>query len=309
MKMPEATKRFLEDIAGFPPLHLLSPEEIRKVVVANAISDRVELAGTEDITLEGPHGPLPVRIYRPSNRPALPAIVFFHGGGFVFNRMGHYDPMCGKLAAATDHAVISVDYRLAPEHKFPVPVEEAVYAAEWVYRQASSLGLDPERIAVAGESVGGNLAAIVAQQAVSRGTFSVAAQILLCPLTDWAGDYASKRIYGEGYFLDSALLEYCAGHYLNSDVDRANPLASPLYGDTAGVAPAIVVTAEYDPLRDEGELYSQRLIASGAEVTHKRYAGMIHLFYALTDVFEDGHDVYALINQVLGRLYKGTIAS
>lgn len=108
---------------------------------------------------------------------------------------------------------------------------------------------------------------------------------------DWAGDYASKRAYGESYFLDSALLDYCAGHYLNSDEERMNPLASPLYGVAAGVAPAIVVTAEYDPLRDEGERYSRLLIASGVEVTHKRYASMIHLFYALTDVFEDGNDV------------------
>nr|WP_279591565.1 alpha/beta hydrolase [Paenibacillus sp. BK720] len=211
------------------------------------------------------------------------------------------------MAAATGHAIISVDYRLAPEHKFPVPVEEVVYAAQWVYEQAASLGLDSNRIAVAGEGVGDSLAAVVAQQAVSRGTFSIAAQILLCPLTDWARDYASKRAYGESYFLDSALLDYCAGHYLNSGEERMNPLASPLYGVAAGVAPAIVVTAEYDPLRDEGERYSQLLIASGVAVTHMRYAGMIHLFYALTDVFEDGDDVYALINQVLGRLNRGTI--
>ncbi|TBL75750.1 alpha/beta hydrolase [Paenibacillus thalictri] len=301
-RMPEATKKFLADIAGFPSLHNLSPEEIRKVVVANMISDHVNLADTEDVQLDGPHGTLAARIYRPSKQRELPVIVFYHGGGFVFNRMEHYDPMCGKLAAETGHAVVSVDYRLAPEHKFPVPVDEAVYAAQWVYDNAAALGFDPSKMSVAGESVGGNLAAIVAQQARQRGTFSIAHQILLSPLTDWSGDYESKRTYGSGYFLETALLEYCAGHYLNSDAEKTDPLASPLLGDVTGVAPALVVTAEYDPLRDEGERYGQTLAQNGVRVVQKRYPGMIHMFYAMTDVFEDGHEVYALINEELQRL-------
>lgn len=301
-QMPESTKKFLEDIAGFPPLHNLSPEEIRKVVVANNISDSIALASTEDIELDGPHGALAIRIYRPAKSRQLPVIVFYHGGGFVFNRMDQYDPMCGKLAAATGHAVVSVDYRLAPEYKFPVPVNEAIYATQWVYDNASTLGFDPSKISVAGESVGGNLAAIVAQQAIKRGTFSVAYQILLSPLTDWAGDYNSKHEYGKGYFLETALLDYCAEHYLNADAERTDPLASPLFGDVAGVAPALVVTAEYDPLRDEGERYGQKLVENGIRVVQKRYLGMIHMFYAMTDVFEDGHDVYSLINEELQKL-------
>lgn len=300
--MPEQTKRFLEDIAAFPPMHNMSPEELRKVVVANAISENVDLASTEDVQLDGPHGTFAVRIYRPSENKQQPVIVFYHGGGFVFNRMEHYDPMCSKLAAETGHAVVSVDYRLAPEHKFPVPVDEAIYAAQWVYDNAATLGFDSSRISVAGESVGGNLAAIVAQQAIKRGTFAIAYQILLCPLTDWAGDYESKHTYGSGYFLETALIEYCAGHYLSSDAERTNPLASPLYGNVAGLPPALVITAEYDPLRDEGEQYGQKLVENGVQVTQKRYLGMIHLFYAMTDVFEDGHDVYTLINEELQKL-------
>ena len=300
--MPESTKQFLKDIAGFPPLHNMSPEEIRKVVVANAISERFNLAGTEDVQLDGPHGTLTVRIYRPNDERQLPAIVFFHGGGFVFNRMESYDQMCSKLAATTSHAVVSVDYRLAPEHKFPVPVDEAIYATKWVYDNAATLGLDSSRIVVAGESAGGNLAAIVAQQATKQGSFSIAYQILLCPMTDWAVDYESKHTYSSGYFFETALHEYCARHYLNSDAERTNPLASPLYGDTAGLPPALVVTAEYDPLRDEGERYSQKLTESGVQVMHKRYSGMIHMFYAMTDVFEDGHDVYTLIQEELYKL-------
>ncbi|GMK41207.1 esterase [Paenibacillus sp. CCS19] len=299
-QMPAATKQFLADIAGFPSLHTMSPEEIRQVVIANAISDNFDLAAIEDMELDGPHGALPIRIYRPrTEQQPLPVIVFFHGGGFVFNRMAHYDPMSSKLAAETGHAVVSVDYRLAPEHKFPVPVDEAIFATQWVYDNAAALGFDPSRVSVAGESVGGTLAAIVAQQAVQRGRFKIAHQILLSPVTDWAGDYESKRTYAAGYFLETALLEYCVGHYLNSDAERTNSLASPMYGQVKGAAPALIVTAEYDPLRDEGEQYGRKLADCGVQVVMKRYAGMIHTFYAMTDVFEEGHDVYALINEEL----------
>ncbi|MBP1962820.1 acetyl esterase [Paenibacillus aceris] len=239
--MPIQTKKFLEDIAGFPALHQLSPEEIRKVVVANAISDHYDHIRTEDYQLGGPHGDFAVRIYRPSQEKELPVIVFYHGGGFVFNRMAHYDPMCSKLAAATGHAVVSVDYHLAPEYKFPVPVDEAIYAVQWVYEHGASLGLDPNRMAVAGESVGGNLAAVVAQQANKQGSPAISFQILLCPLTDWSGEYASKLAYGSGYFLETALLDYCADHYLNHAADKINPLASPLFGDAAGLPPALIV--------------------------------------------------------------------
>ncbi|WP_282940196.1 alpha/beta hydrolase [Paenibacillus sp. RC67] len=299
MRMPEQTKQFLEDISEFPALHLMSPEEIRKTVVANAISDSFESVKKEDYELQGPHGEFSVRIYRPSEDQPLPVINFYHGGGFVFNRMGDYDPMCSKLASSTGYAVVSVDYHLAPEYKFPVPVDEALFAAQWVYKNAKSLGVNPDKMVVSGESVGANLAAVVAQQAPKNGLPTISYQILLCPLTDWSGEYESKQTYGSGYFLTSALLNYCADHYLNDAADKTNPLASPLLGDTNDVPPALIVTAEYDPLRDEGERYGQKLAESGIQVTMKRYEGMIHLFYAMTDVFEDGHDVYDLIARQL----------
>ncbi|WP_028549627.1 alpha/beta hydrolase [Paenibacillus sp. UNC451MF] len=302
MKMPEQTKQFLEDISGFPALHLMSPEEIRKAVIANAISDSFESVKKEDFQLQGPHGEFKVRMYRPTEHNTLPVIMFYHGGGFVFNRIDDYDPMCSKLAAATGYAIVSVDYHLAPEYTFPVPVDEALYAAEWVYENAESLRVNAEKMVVSGESVGANLAAVVAQQAHKNGLPTISYQILLCPLTDWAGAYESKQAYGSGYFLTSELLNYCANHYLNDDGDKTNPLASPLFGETEGLPPALIVTAEYDPLRDEGEQYGQKLIESGVKVTLKRYEGMIHLFYAMTDVFEDGHDVYTLIEKELRTL-------
>lgn len=301
MAMPEQTKVFLEEAAKFPSLHMLTPEEMRKAVIATAISETYELADTNTFEWNGPHGPLTARLYRPSDESSLPVILFFHGGGFVFTTMEQYDPMCSKLAAISGCAVLSVDYRLSPEHPFPVPVEEALFAAAWLGEHAESLGLDPERIIVSGESAGANLAAVVAQKAGKDRVPNIAYQILLCPLTDWSGEYESKENYGTGYFLTKALLDCCAGHYLGQ-WSRENPLASPLFGETADVAPALVVTAEYDPLRDEGERYAHKMIESGVKVTLKRYPGMIHLFYAMTDVFADGNDVYELIRRELRTL-------
>ncbi|MCR8644329.1 alpha/beta hydrolase [Paenibacillus sp. N1-5-1-14] len=303
LTMPASTKLFLADIAKFPPLHTMIPEELRKVVVANAISDNFQLASVKDYNLEGPHGEFKVRLYRPTEESNLPVLVFFHGGGFVFNRIEHYDPMCSKLATATGCVVASVDYHLAPEYKFPVPVDEALFATKWVSEQASELRIDPNRIVVAGESVGGNLAAIVAQHAGLDGVPSIACQILICPLMDWNGIYESRQTYASGYFLDQALLDYCADHYFELNTNRANPLVSPIYGKVDGVAPALIITAEFDPLRDEGEAYGKLLSDQGIKVSSKRYDGMIHLFYALTDVFEEGHDVYDLIRDELRELH------
>ncbi|GGP12622.1 alpha/beta hydrolase [Oceanobacillus neutriphilus] len=299
MSIPKETKQFLDQIASFPPMHLMTPEEIRKAAVATAITGDIPISAVEDVVLQGPHGELTVRLYRPSGDSDLPVILFFHGGGFVFNRMNDYDPMCHKMAASTGRVIVSVDYRLAPEYKFPVPVDEAIYAAEWLSSHAKQYGLDAERIAVAGESVGATLAAVVAQQARTKNSIAVQYQVLLCPLTDWKGDNDSKKKYGDGYFLTTALLDYCALHYLNSPDDQENPLASPMYGDVKDVVPALIITAELDPLRDEGEKYGQMLIENGVRVTMRRYHGMIHLFYAMTDVFNDGNDVYDVIRDQL----------
>lgn len=302
MTMPEHTKAFLDEAAKFPPLHRLTPEEIRKAVIATAISETYDLASTETLELNGPYGPLAARLYRPSNESSLPVILFFHGGGFVFTTMEQYDPLCIKLAAVSDCAVLSVDYRLSPENPFPVPVEEALFAAAWLGKHAEALDLDPMRIIVSGESVGANLAAIVAQKTGKNGVPNIAYQVLLCPLTDWFSEYESKEAYGTGFFLTKVLLDYCTGHYLG-EWNRKDPLASPLFGETIGLAPALVVTAEYDPLRDEGERYAYKMIENGVKVTLKRYPGMIHLFYAMTDVFPEGNDVYDLIRRQLRTLY------
>lgn len=303
MTLHPQVEKFLQDSAAFPPPHTLTPEEFRTVAVATAISETFEL-DVEDITIDGPHGSLLLRIYRPdgeepSGKKPLPVMIFYHGGGFVINDVEAVDPMCRKLAASSGYAVVSVDYRKAPEFKFPVPIDEALFAAEWVFAHAPDLGLDRERIVVAGESAGANLAAVVTQLARDNGGPRIAYQVLLCPLTDWSGNYASKRDYGAGYFLENATLDYFADHYLRTAADRDNPLASPNRGDVAGLPPALIVTAEYDPLRDEGERYGHLLAEAGTKVTLKRYPGMIHLFYAMPALFDDAEDVYLLIREQL----------
>lgn len=298
MTLHEQARTFLAQAAQFAPVHTLTPDQFREVAVATAISETYELH-TEDHRLAGPHGELLVRIYRPQPQGPQPVIVFYHGGGFVINDVEAVGPMCRKLAATTGWAVASVDYRKAPEHKFPVPVEESLFALKWISEQAQALDLDREKIVVAGDSAGGNLAAVVAQLARDQGGPAIARQILICPLTDWSSHYESKKQFHSGYFLEQATMDYFEGHYLRNERDRLDPQASPLLGNLAELPPALILTAEFDPLRDEGEQYGYRLVEHGTQVTLKRYKGMIHMFYALTDLFDDGEDVYKTIRQEL----------
>ncbi|WP_081417575.1 alpha/beta hydrolase [Paenibacillus sp. Soil522] len=304
MTLHVQVETFLRDIASLPPSHTLEPEELRKVVAGTVISDAYELALTEDREVQGPHGHMLLRIYRPLKKGVLPAIVFYHGGGFVICDVEKYDPLCRKLAAVTECAVVSVDYRLAPEHKFPVAAEEAIFAARWVAGHCTSLGFDLEKLFVAGDSAGGNLAAVVAQQVRDEGGPGIAGQILICPMADFSQEYESMRLFASGYFLNRNVLDYFTRHYLHDEADRTHPLASPMLGRLAGLPPTLIMTAEYDPVRDEGEMYGRRLIEAGVKVTLSRYPGMIHGFYAMTDLFDNGHTVYEDIYAFLQSIDK-----
>ncbi|MCZ8520998.1 MULTISPECIES: alpha/beta hydrolase [Paenibacillus] len=304
MALHPQAEQFLNDIASSPLSNEIEPEQLREAVAGTAISDVHDLASVEDVRAPGPYGDLPMRIYRPQKAGVLPVIVFYHGGGFVLCNVQKYDPLCRKLAALTGCAVVSVDYRLAPEYKFPVAAHEAVFAVKWVAQSCASLGFDPDRIIVAGDSAGGNLAAVAARQAIAEGIPGLIAQILICPMTDFAHTYESYSQFASGYFLTKDMLDYFTHHYLRDDADRMDPLASPMLGSFDGLPPALILTAEYDPVRDEGESYGRRLLESGVSVTSRRYLGMVHGFYSMTDLFDDGHAVYEDIRSMLNSLLQ-----
>nr|WP_318232468.1 alpha/beta hydrolase [Cupriavidus sp. CV2] len=207
----------------------------------------------------------------------LPAIVFAHGGGWVLCSMALYDNPCRALANATGCVVLSVDYRLAPEHKFPVPLEDVYRAVVWAFDQAAELGIDPKRIAVGGDSAGGNLAAAATLLARDRNGPAIAHQLLLYPALDSAMDTDSYCEFAEGYYLTRDVMEFCWSAYLPAPADNGSPYASPLRaGRLGGLAPATILVCEYDPLRDEGEAYARRLADAGVAVQQKRLPGMVH---------------------------------
>src|SRR5262245_32632198 len=227
-----------------------------------------------DISVRGPASDLRVRLYHPSANRPLPLIVFFHGGGFVLCDLDSHDSLFRSLANASGYAVASVDYRLAPECRFPGPVEDCYAALVELVARAGEMGCDPDRVAVCGDSAGGNLAAAVAIAARDRTGPRLRYQALIYPVTDSGCDSASMRELGTGYFLTSEMMRWFWGCYLTTPRDGANSLASVLRArGLAGLPPATVVTAEYDPLRDEGEAYADRLRGAGVQVTGRRYLG------------------------------------
>ena len=243
-----------------------------------------EVSTVEMREVDGPAGKIPVRIYTPAGKAPRPGIVFFHGGGFVVCDLDSHDATCRELANGADCVVVSVDYRLAPEAKFPAAPEDCYAATQWVSREAEQLGIDPARIAVAGDSAGGNLAAVVAMMCRDRGGPSLVHQLLIYPVTDNRFDTTSYKDNGSGYFLSANMMRWFWHHYLDSEADGDNPLASPLRArDLSGLPSATVLTAEYDPLRDEGCAYVKRLQEAGVATAHTNYPGVFHGFIGMTE--------------------------
>jgi acetyl esterase len=243
----------------------------------------VPVRETRDLEVPGATGPLAARVYRPEAELPLPTIVFLHGGGFVIGDIETHDNQCRMVCREVGAVVLSVAYRLAPEAPFPAGVEDCVAATRWAAEHVAELGGDADRLALAGDSAGGNLAAVVAQVARDAGGPKLAAQLLIYPATDFAGDYASRSENAEGYFLTRADLEWFADHYIGEGSDLTDRRLSPVHGeDLSGLPPAVVVTAEYDPLRDEGEAYARALARAGVPVTLRRYDGLIHGFFDLS---------------------------
>jgi acetyl esterase len=281
------------DAQGAPPLEEQDPIEARnsRTEPMKMLGGEPEaLARVEDLSIPGPGGDVPVRLYASGYDGVRPALIYFHGGGFVFGNIETHDAVCRALAKESGGVVISVDYRLSPEHKFPAALEDSYAATVWAAANAERLGIDAQRIAVGGDSAGGNLATVIAMRCRDAGGPALAGQLLIYPVTDLSSfETASHRELGEGYFLTRAGMEWFTGHYLASGDQARLPEVSPLLApDLSGLPPALVITAEFDPLRDEGEAYARRLQQAGGQVTVSRYPGMIHGFISMRGVLAAG---------------------
>lgn len=291
--------------AGGPGLNELPLDEARKVPyqMIELGCPEEEVAQVDTRVIPGPVE-IPVRVYRPSLATDLPALMFFHGGGFVLCNLDTHDRTCRSLANASGCVVVSVDYRLAPEHKFPAAAEDAYNATRYVAEHANEFGIDPRRLAVGGDSAGGTLATVVALMARDRGGPALKFQLLVYPVTDFTEHGTqSQRDYGKGYFLDDELMDWFADQYFATEADRHLPYGSPLKADLRDLPPAMVMTAECDPLRDQGEAYAEKLRRAGVSVELKRYDGMIHPFLSLAGIVEAGgeaiRDSAAAVRQAL----------
>jgi acetyl esterase len=279
---------------GFPPVHQVSPEQARANNKARPRAPGPAVAKVEDRRLPGPEGEIPVRIYTPEGSGPFPALVWFHGGGWVVGDLESADATARHLTVGASCVVVSVDYRLAPETKFPGPAEDCYAATKWVAQNAASINADSGRIAVGGDSAGGNLAAVISLMARDRGGPPLALQLLVYPVTDRDFSTESYVQNAEGYQLTRDSMVWYWEHYLKADADAANPYAAPLQAqDLRNLPPALVITAEYDPLRDEGEAYAHRLEAAGVTATCTRYDGMIHGFFGMAAAIDKGKQAIA----------------
>jgi acetyl esterase len=291
------------------PIEQLSPAEARASYKRFAALGDVatEVASIDNLTIPGPAGDLPVRVYVPYGAPetARPTLVWLHGGGFVIGDLDTAECAATALAAASGAMVVSVDYRLAPEHRFPAAAEDCYAALRWV-AAAESLGVDPGRLAIGGDSAGGNLAAATALMARDRGGPSLVLQVLVVPCLDARMESPSVAANGTGLFLQASTMRWFWDCYLGRDADGDNPYAAPARaGDLRGLPPALVITAEYDPLRDEGEAYAAALSAAGVACESRRFAGQVHTFFARPNVFgPEGAEAVATAGAALRAAFR-----
>ncbi|HZD64921.1 MAG TPA: alpha/beta hydrolase [Acidimicrobiales bacterium] len=289
---------------GMPRFEQMSVPQARDVAMAfrDLQGEPEEVPGIDNVLVPGLAGRLPVRVYHPAPGTTPPLVVYFHGGGWVIGNIEVVDRPCRGLANASGCVVASVDYRLSPETPFPGPVEDCYSATRWLAEHAADLGADPNRVAVSGDSAGGNLAAAVTLMARDRGQPSLAYQLLVYPVTAPARgtEFASYRDNGDGYLLTRAGMEWFWDHYVRSPQEARDPYASPLFAtDLGGLPPALVVTAEYDPLRDEGRAYAERLGNAGVPVTSRLSEGVIHGFMWMAGVLDAGRELIAEVGETL----------
>lgn len=299
-----------------PPIHTLGPAEARRIYRDRRATLQPipqEVAEVRELKADGPHGPIALRLYRPDvadreSSDALPVLVYFHGGGWVIGDLDTHDVLCRELANASEVAVIAVDYRLGPEHRFPAAYDDSLAATRWAHAHARALGLDPDRLAVGGDSAGGNLAAVVALAARDRidgDALPIAYQLLIYPATDARRLHASHTTNGQGYLLTSDTIRYFHDHYIDDpkhDLDwRASPL---LHTDHSRLPPALIVTAGYDPLRDEGLDYARALTDAGTRVSTVCFERQIHGFITMGRVLDEANTAVTLCAAELKRAMR-----
>src|SRR4051794_19968907 len=265
------------------------PNEIRALMNAAVLPSGIEVASITDREIPGPAGPITVRVYRPGGDAPKPVIVYFHGGGWVLGSLGTHDGTCRRLADGAGAVVVSVDYRMAPEDRYPAAVDDSFAALAWVAAHADELGGDAARLAVAGDSAGGNLAAVMSQLARDHGGPAIRFQLLVYPVTDHEFTSVSMEENATGYYLTRDAMRWFYGHYLEDASQGDDPRASPLRAaDLSGLPPAFVLTAQYDPLRDQGIAYADALRAAGNDVQMTMYEGLFHGFFSMFDLIEAG---------------------
>ncbi|MEM3350828.1 MAG: alpha/beta hydrolase [Saccharolobus sp.] len=294
MALDPQVKQLLTKINSILPSTELPPKEFRRVrneLFINMFNkEKVTLDEIKDINIQGRNGSIPARIYIPNQKESLPAIIYFHGGGFVYGNLDTHDSVCRLLSKISGLIVVSIDYRLAPEYKFPTQVYDAYDAVKWIANYGNKYSIDNTKLAVAGDSAGGNLAAVVSMIDRDNKENMIKYQALIYPVVNLFDNSPSMYNYGEGYFLTYERIMWYNKQYLNNDEDGYNVLASPMLGDLKNLPPTLVITAEYDPLRDQGETYAQKLKLNNVKVTSIRYNGMIHNFVSFYEFLDAGRD-------------------
>ncbi len=302
----------LIEASGLPAIHTLDASEARHVYRERRTYSQPEppaVAEVRELAADGPAGAIPLRLFRPQGPQAghrLPALVYYHGGGWTIGDLDTHDTLCRQLANASRCTVISVDYRMGPEHRFPAAVDDCVAATRWVHAHAGELGIDATRLAVGGDSAGGNLAAVVAIAARDTGDLPIAFQLLIYPATDMRRIAASHETNGKGYLLERTTIDWFHDHYIADPAQDLDWRASPLLReDLAGLPPALVLTAGYDPLRDEGLQYSARLADAGNRVSHVCFERQIHGFITMGRVIDEANTAVSFCAAALQRALGG----